>query len=63
MTIRAIKAAGFHAEVTDVDAAIAKFNDRNEISGWAKTAVAAAAEAGIISGKESGDFAPSDHAT
>jgi 2',3'-cyclic-nucleotide 2'-phosphodiesterase/3'-nucleotidase len=62
MTIRAIKAAGFNIEVSDVNAAIAKFNDGNEISGWAKTPMAAAVEAGIIIGKESGDFAPFDHA-
>lgn len=60
---RTIKAAGVIAEVSDVNAAIAKFNDKEEISEWAKTSVAIAAEAGIICGRESGDFAPSDNAT
>ena len=63
MATCAIKAAGFTAEVIDVNAAIAKFKDRNEISGWAKTSVAVAVETGIITGKETGDFAPSDNAT
>jgi 2',3'-cyclic-nucleotide 2'-phosphodiesterase/3'-nucleotidase len=60
---RTIKAAGFTAEVSDVNAAISRFNDPDEISGWAKTSVAAAVEAGIICGRDSGDFAPYDNAT
>ncbi|MDD4239295.1 MAG: 5'-nucleotidase C-terminal domain-containing protein [Desulfotomaculaceae bacterium] len=60
---RTIKEAGFTAEVSVVNAAIAGFNDKEEISEWAKTSVAIAAEAGIIYGKESGDFAPADNAT
>lgn len=63
MAARAVKALGFTAEVSDVDAALAKFNDRRLISEWAKEAVAAATEAGMINGSELGDFSPFDHAT
>lgn len=63
MTIRAIQAVNINVEVSDVNTAIAKFNDGNEISGWAKTPIAAAVEAGIITGKQSGDFAPFTYAT
>lgn len=63
MTIRAMQAVNIHVEVSDVNTAIAKFNDGNKISEWAKTPVAAAVEAGIITGKESGDFAPYAYVT
>ncbi len=63
ITIRAITAAGINLEAIDANAVIARFNDGNEISVWAKTPVAAAVEAGIIYGKESGDLAPSACAT
>jgi len=63
MAIRAVRAAGFTAEASDVDAAIAGFNDGDEISGWARIPVAAAVEAGIVCGREAGGFGPSEHAT
>ena len=63
MAIRAIKAAGFNTEVSNANTVIAKFKDADRISGWAKIPVAAAVEAGIIGGKDSGDFAPSGHVT
>jgi 2',3'-cyclic-nucleotide 2'-phosphodiesterase/3'-nucleotidase/5'-nucleotidase len=63
MLIKAIEAGGFSMEVVDVDGVIAGFNDRNIISGWAKAPLAAAVEAGIIFGRESGDFAPYADAT
>jgi 2',3'-cyclic-nucleotide 2'-phosphodiesterase/3'-nucleotidase/5'-nucleotidase len=63
MLIKSIEAAGYSMEVADVDGSIARFNDRNNISGWARTTLAAAVEAGIILGRESGDFAPYADAT
>ncbi len=62
IAVRAAAAACFNPEMLNADAAIAGFNDWTEISGWAKKHVAAAVEAGIIFGKESGDFAPSAYA-
>jgi 2',3'-cyclic-nucleotide 2'-phosphodiesterase/3'-nucleotidase/5'-nucleotidase len=62
MLIKSIEAAGYNMEVADVDGAIAGFNDINNISGWAGTSLAAAVEAGIIFGRESGDFDPYAHA-
>jgi len=63
MAIRAVRAAGFTAEAFDVNAAIAGFNDGDEISGWARVSVATAVEAGIVRGREAGGFDPSGHAT
>lgn len=63
MAIRAIEAAGFTAEVSDVNTVIAKINDKQKISGWALTSVAATVDAGIIGVKEAGNFAPSGYTT
>lgn len=63
MAARAIKASGCTAEVSDVNAVLARFGDQQTISGWAKAAVAMAVEAGIIDGGKAGDFAPFDHVT
>ncbi|MGI6711837.1 MAG: 5'-nucleotidase C-terminal domain-containing protein [Bacillota bacterium] len=63
MAARAIKASGFTTEVSDVNAALAGFNDYHKISGWAKKDVAAAVEAGIIDGGKPGNFAPFDYVT
>ncbi len=63
IAIRTVEVAGFTAEVSDVNAAVARFNDGEDISGWARIPVAAAVEAGIVRGRETGDFDPSEHAT
>ena len=63
MIIKAIEAAGYTIEIADVEGAIAGFNDGNDVSGWARPSLAAAVEAGIILGRESGDFAPHAEAT
>ncbi|HOV79585.1 MAG TPA: S-layer homology domain-containing protein, partial [Bacillota bacterium] len=63
MAVRAVRAAGFTAEASNVNAAIARFYDQDEISGWARIPVAAAVEAGIVCGRESDYFDPSGHVT
>ncbi len=50
------------AELTDTDAEVT-FTDSKSISNWAKSAVAAAAEAKIISGYPDGTFKPQGKAT
>jgi len=63
MAVRAVQAAGFTAETSNVNAAIARFYDQDEISGWARIPVAAAVEAGIVCGRQSDYFDPSGHVT
>ncbi|MFF2483497.1 S-layer homology domain-containing protein [Paenibacillus sp. NPDC058071] len=46
-----------------VDGYLAAFTDRDSISSWAKSAVARAAEAGIMKGMVDGRFAPTENAT
>jgi len=52
-----------HASESDDDAALAGFHDAAAISAWARSAVAEAAGAGIISGSTDGSFHPAKYAT
>ncbi len=67
MAVLVSKAMSFAGRQADIagrqNALLAKFNDRQDISGWAKDAVAQAVEAGVISGLNGGKFAAKDDAT
>lgn len=63
MVARALKAAGKSVTADQVEALLGAFTDRGRISGWAHEGVAAAAEYGIVKGRNGGVFAPGDDAT
>jgi Leucine-rich repeat (LRR) protein/subtilisin family serine protease len=64
MVNRALKAAGKPTAANPADAAkLAKFQDSQTISSWARDAVAGSMKSGIISGVTHSAFQPADHAT
>ncbi|MDR7551281.1 MAG: S-layer homology domain-containing protein, partial [Armatimonadota bacterium] len=63
MVARALRSAGKSTAADRVDRILAGFSDKSRISGWARDGVAAAADAGIVKGRDGGAFAPADNAT
>jgi len=63
MVSRAISAAGKKVDSAATGDILAKFNDQASISSWAKTAVAQAVEANIITGTTDKTFVPSANAS
>jgi hypothetical protein len=63
MIARAIEAAGRTAETASDDDSLNAFGDAGEISSWARLAVEASAEAGIVRGGADATFRPAGLAT
>ncbi|HZG78219.1 MAG TPA: S-layer homology domain-containing protein, partial [Paenibacillus sp.] len=60
---RAIEAAGRQAPAASAEGALHAFGDASAISSWARSAVAASAEAGIVRGGADATFRPAGLAT
>jgi Cohesin domain./S-layer homology domain. len=60
MTVMLVRAAKLPSEE---NAAVSNFTDADQIPDWASTAIAAAQKAGIVQGKENGEFDPNSGTT
>jgi len=58
-----VRAMNWTVEEEEVDALLSKFTDQAKISSWAKEAVAAAVQKGIVLGRPDGTFDPQANAT
>ncbi|TDA65684.1 MAG: S-layer homology domain-containing protein [Clostridia bacterium] len=64
MVARGLAYAGKKVDVTGkVDTLLAKFTDRNQISGWAREAAAVAVQEGIVKGRTATTYVPRANAT
>ncbi|WP_235941190.1 S-layer homology domain-containing protein [Paenibacillus puerhi] len=63
MVMRALKLTGSAVNPAPDPALLDGFADRGSLAGWAQEAAAQAVEAGLMEGRESGEFAPQDTTT
>ncbi len=63
MVYKAINYAGCQIEVTEQENILSHFRDKDRITGWARTPIAAVVKANIVKGRPDGSFAPDTDAT
>lgn len=63
MVARGLTKGGRQIQVRDGEVLLTRFADHTQISPWAREAVAAAVQAGIVAGREENRLTPGEHAT